>query len=165
MNIKTFIKKAIEGGWVPNKNIPFADIEGYAGFYKEGTLLDPLAWQAVGNVEGWDDVIAYIHKPMLYSRYYPNPDGDGDTEWRSNGLYGRVSIEEKRHLEEEAKKLKEGQNGYNPIFVPILKTKGYRDFMHRFIDALCDGKDLEVALDEATNVTPPHNRGEKPFIQ
>ena len=50
MNIQQFISKAIEGGWNLNKNIPFSDIEGYAGFYKEGTLLDPLSWKSVAKI-------------------------------------------------------------------------------------------------------------------
>lgn len=82
MTIKQFIEKAIEGGWVPKypprlwQNGVAEVRNGFFGacrvkFYrKDGTvgtkywhiadtlaiLLDPLAWQAVGKVEGWEDV-------------------------------------------------------------------------------------------------------------
>lgn len=57
MTIQNFITKAIEGGW---------RLKGYAGYYTKTVimqwagnrayeiLLDPLAWQAVGKMEGWE---------------------------------------------------------------------------------------------------------------
>ena len=42
MTIPEFIKKAIEGGW-----------EGKSTAIHK-MVLDPLAWQAVGKVEGWE---------------------------------------------------------------------------------------------------------------
>lgn len=70
MTIKEFIEKAIEGGWRQKEYPEFNVIEvsnvgvhlnchGVLGdfeytFYREKILLDPLAWQAVGKVEGWD---------------------------------------------------------------------------------------------------------------
>lgn len=53
MKIITFIEKAIEGGW----NHPKEDCS-YCETPVEVILLDPLAWQAVGKVEGWQDVQA-----------------------------------------------------------------------------------------------------------
>lgn len=83
MTIKQFIEKAIEGGWIPRdcdvmiKNPIAARVEGdrielqaqgsdgwtglkssvlLNGFAEEHShriLLDPLAWKAVGKVEGW----------------------------------------------------------------------------------------------------------------
>lgn len=58
---KQFIEKAIEGGWKPNyslqgnlSNSVFAEyLELHFGYR---ILLDPLAWQAVGKVEGWTTV-------------------------------------------------------------------------------------------------------------
>lgn len=54
MTIQQFIEKAIEGGWKPDN----AERESYSGTHKylfvAGVMLDPLAWQAVGKVEGWD---------------------------------------------------------------------------------------------------------------
>jgi hypothetical protein len=57
MTIQSFIEKAIEGGWWP-KPSHYA-IEFVEGEPKEtltnysAILLDPLAWKAVGKVEGW----------------------------------------------------------------------------------------------------------------
>lgn len=51
MTIQTFIEKAIEGGWKPSASwfgdVP-VDSDGY-----HTVLLNPLAWKAVGKVEGW----------------------------------------------------------------------------------------------------------------
>jgi len=51
MTIKDFINKAIEGGWMPDADTPEIYYEGI----RTNALLDPLAWQAVGKVEGWED--------------------------------------------------------------------------------------------------------------
>ena len=64
MTIKQFIEKAIEGGWKkkPTFKVLSADrfkaqyISDDGGRFEEAPevpLLDPLAWQAVGKVEGW----------------------------------------------------------------------------------------------------------------
>lgn len=62
MTIKTFIEKAIQGGWKPYGlavigNIPIG--YGHILTYYRGillvVLLDPEAWKAVGTVEGWPD--------------------------------------------------------------------------------------------------------------
>ena len=51
MTIKTFIEKAIEGGWEkPSFGWETEDESEQAVMF-----LDPLAWQAVGIVVGWDD--------------------------------------------------------------------------------------------------------------
>lgn len=71
MEIKQFIEKAIEGGWKPfpdervHKKVEIEDV-GIHGFNAIFTtkvnvrrlaffqiILSPLAWQAVGKVEGW----------------------------------------------------------------------------------------------------------------
>lgn len=74
--VKEFIEKAIEGGWkkgYPNFKVEkvndcglWLDCKGLLGDFKfhyvrEEILLDPLAWQAVGKVEGW--------KEDKYTRY------------------------------------------------------------------------------------------------
>lgn len=54
MTIQTFIEKAILGGW-----------QGHSSSYYEanpavwGVFLDPLAWKAVGKVEGWAEETEY----------------------------------------------------------------------------------------------------------
>lgn len=66
MTIQQFIEKAIEGGWDFTDNVNFSeedrarfkrtehlkDPKNIAGFWG-AVFLDPLAWQAVGKVEGW----------------------------------------------------------------------------------------------------------------
>ena len=61
MQIKTFIEKAIEGGW-NHKTEVSADfktgreeklIAQIQYEYQNGLFLCPEAWQAVGKVEGW----------------------------------------------------------------------------------------------------------------
>ena len=63
MNIREFVEKAIEGGWTNFRTFednPQLDgsFRGYCGLsiYKSDVdtiFLDPLAWRAVGKVEGW----------------------------------------------------------------------------------------------------------------
>ena len=55
MTPEQFVEKAIEGGW-KNDMFPMLEIltngkTPYANF--EAVLLNPLAWKAVGKVEGW----------------------------------------------------------------------------------------------------------------
>lgn len=45
MTTKDFIEKAKEGGYNPKKDIVVAEI-----------FLDPKAFQAVGKVEGWEEI-------------------------------------------------------------------------------------------------------------
>jgi len=52
MEIKTFIEKAIEGGWVyrgPDTVLQ----KSHATLNPSWILLQPEAWKAVGKVEGW----------------------------------------------------------------------------------------------------------------
>jgi len=65
MTIKQFIEKAVEGGYLKRPDLVVSvDRTGYTRKNTEGNetfmpidsiLLDPLAWQAVGKVEGWDN--------------------------------------------------------------------------------------------------------------
>lgn len=71
MTIQQFIEKAIEGGWLLNGSPRFFEVKSLVGNEVEffcvsnrqpnvrwstfQILLDPLAWQAVGKVEGWDE--------------------------------------------------------------------------------------------------------------
>lgn len=66
MTIQTFIERAIEGGWEPllAHEVHFANWNNRSASHKEvrasyvlhEILLDPLAWKAVGKVEGWNNV-------------------------------------------------------------------------------------------------------------
>lgn len=78
MTTKTFIEKAIEGGWEARSNIYFKGMfEGFPTFRVnlraleapreiqipiQTILLDPEAWKAVGKVEGWGN----SHKGWLW---------------------------------------------------------------------------------------------------
>lgn len=74
MTISDFITKAIEGGWQDDQKAQFliASI-GSTDPDRNGTqlhiqfgdhiLLDPLAWQAVGKVEGWGEAGKYNSIP------------------------------------------------------------------------------------------------------
>lgn len=68
MTIKQFIEKAIEGGWNPSQEkMKVRSISDFGIYFQipkkpemgellvrtEAVLLDPLAWQAVGEVKGW----------------------------------------------------------------------------------------------------------------
>lgn len=65
--MKEFIEKAIEGGWKYQERL-FGDLKFDERIifnhepsialqpFIDSILLDPLAWQAVGKVEGWTDL-------------------------------------------------------------------------------------------------------------
>ena len=76
MTIKQFIEKAIKGGWRKEQkgtlkihdigcywiDYEYEDKDGYpilCDLSVEKILLDPLAWQAVGKVEGWSANYSY----------------------------------------------------------------------------------------------------------
>lgn len=67
MIIQTFIEKAIEGGFSSYAKNVAADqlplLDAVAAIRREFSytqvLLDPLAWQAVGKMEGWDLPLIY----------------------------------------------------------------------------------------------------------
>lgn len=71
MTIKDFVLKAQEGGWIPTrggfrfKSFGPKTAEAYLLSQGDETiLLDPGAWKAVGNVEGW--TTASYKKHMRY---------------------------------------------------------------------------------------------------
>ena len=59
MTIKQFIEKAIEGGWRTGDNASILlyalekNLKEMSPDFISGVVLDPLAWQAVGKIEGW----------------------------------------------------------------------------------------------------------------
>lgn len=78
MTIKQFIEKAIEGGWKSNlytdeqwENVK----EMYSSSGINDWQLDPLAWQAVGKVEGWRE------RYCKSGCGCPEPYGDGSHEF------------------------------------------------------------------------------------
>lgn len=67
MTIKTFIEKAIKGGWEFDYCVPYFDEVGNLCIGRDiknidieyvisihEILLDPKAWEAVGKTEGWE---------------------------------------------------------------------------------------------------------------
>lgn len=63
MKIQTFIEKAIAGGWKGDA-FPIWHVNN-----PHSMLLDPLAWQAVGKVEGWGaEIPSYmLGKPVWHT--------------------------------------------------------------------------------------------------
>jgi hypothetical protein len=51
MTITQFIEKAIAGGW--DKKRALYNPNDISSYVMEKMWLDPIAWQAVGRVEGW----------------------------------------------------------------------------------------------------------------
>lgn len=129
MTIKDFISKACEGGWMDKESAWMDNFD--KKLWAEQTskihravceiLLDPRAWQAVGEVEGWKNICS--------SSY-----GCDGKAIPATGL-GKVEF-----LYQCSK-----CRGYLST-----DTFPFRVRMHRFIDALCDGKDLSASLEDAT---------------
>lgn len=87
MTIKTFIEKAIAGGWKsPERWHTYVDAVKDTVFNYHAILLDPLFWQAVGKTEGW---------PTKY--YRPNPQS---WPWRDNMHRMIDSLAEGKSIEE-----------------------------------------------------------------
>lgn len=55
MKIQTFIEKAISGGWKRPAIWEDSEVRNPSYGMLCQILLDPLAWQAVGKTEGWED--------------------------------------------------------------------------------------------------------------
>lgn len=120
MKIKTFIEKAIKGGW--NKDYKLV----YAGEFEDvllahkthkarsiakivsEILLDPLAWQAVGKVEGW-------------------------SEGEENCRGSRECVKGKHEL-------------HNPCIWEIVEPDWKKE-MHNMIGALIEGKTIEEFIE------------------
>ena len=54
---KEFVEKAIEGGWEE----PYRCSDSFCNTDDAHLFLDPLAWQAVGKVEGWSGYGEHHH--------------------------------------------------------------------------------------------------------
>lgn len=74
MTPKQFIEKAIEGGWKA-RGVEIGGEDGWKSLESmmnfvqiEEILLDPLAWSAVGKVEGWSDdgLITGINRKYMH---------------------------------------------------------------------------------------------------
>lgn len=73
MDIKEFIEKAIEGGWRPlaQQNHDWRDSEGtFHATHIDSVFLNPIAWQAVGKVEGWNVEVDKYDDPELIGKSY-----------------------------------------------------------------------------------------------
>ncbi len=62
MTPKQFIEKAIDGGYGRYDEKGWGNGNNVECFYH--LVLDPLAWQAVGKVEGWKDSDFYLGSLM-----------------------------------------------------------------------------------------------------
>ena len=83
MTTKTFIEKAIEGGYSLNG----FEIDEWIERFTHRTLLDPKAWQAVGKVEGWKH-------PTSMNRGVPNG------EWAENQQDMIIALQNGKTIEE-----------------------------------------------------------------
>lgn len=82
MTPKQFIEKAIEGGFMENPNWSFKNEDQGIVIKRskdgaitsiisiEQLLLNPLAWQAVGKVEGWKNTSDYMDTPKSKAYWY-----------------------------------------------------------------------------------------------
>lgn len=55
MTFNTFLEKAISGGFVMSPKYTYFDGKSYSSPCIEKIIFSPLAWEAVGKVEGWND--------------------------------------------------------------------------------------------------------------
>lgn len=73
-DVQEFIEKTIEGGWKLRGTYEFNSFQHEMMMFEDSArspqillvtqreiLLDPLAWQAVGRIEGWDENEVYSH--------------------------------------------------------------------------------------------------------
>ena len=119
-NIETFIEKAIKGGWNPYK-------------------LDNKVWY-YQTVDYDDDFDGYIH-------FTSTVNGDGRKYWMKDILLDPEAwkavgkVEEWTHF---------GDCRYHPVgnLCPVCSEGDYKDKMHRFTDARCEGKTIEEAIKE-----------------
>lgn len=108
MQIKEFIEKAIEGGWAPPKRVDKSyefvlqnnngEVKNYSLITGADIFLDPLAWQAVGKVEGWhqgDKLPTFAEKRLyLYEPIEDNYSWLGNMHRMIDALAEGKSIEE-----------------------------------------------------------------------
>lgn len=87
-------------------------------FRKEQVFLDPLAWQAVGKVEGWD---------RLFCMSSFGTNGEIDTDNAGSYDYDGISADDHS--------------------LPVEPTPEWLFRMHRMIDALAEGKTIEQYLE------------------
>lgn len=119
MTPETFIKKGIEGGWLPrgDKNVYLSgiviggfsfnhtdtkDIFAFYMLYSE-ILLDPKFWQAVGKVEGWDRAIMDKEEKELARKISGKENVDWSWQEKMNGLM--PALQEGKSIEEYLKTL------------------------------------------------------------
>lgn len=138
MTIKEFIEKAIEGGWYRGYTLSVAEINGkiegvlldpdgdaMVAKTTHEILLDPLAWQAVGKVEGWGEA-------------HPSDEEIHTLKGMVNPL-GRLGGYKERMANKMLLKPKK----------EIIS--GWLYHMHRMIDALAEGKSVEQFLQDLTD--------------
>lgn len=160
MTIKSFIEKAIEGGWNPKPNyyMPWMNTLSDNGITLSGgegdqerysinqIILSPSAWQAVGKVEGWE-TSKYRACEMKMPFYH-------NEKMRGTG----VIVGESRDKKQWYIRWDRGQNGRptkgqgmrNPYpkenIIEKSKTENWNMVMHRMLDALIAGKTIEEYL-------------------
>lgn len=121
MTIQQFIEKAIEGGW-KFKNVDTIHIipqdritsvrdsirilakfnDGYQMYVsEEEILLDPLAWKAVGKVEGWAEFLCGVCRTGFTSDHILHHSGVQSTpEWKYNFINLACELAEGKTIEQ-----------------------------------------------------------------
>lgn len=114
MSIQKFIEKAIEGGYDAPYSWEEQSWQGDHGKLK--AILDPLAWQAVGKVEGWDKSVSESNCNVC-----GEPMPEGETMFMFHGYSGDCPK-------------------------PPMKQQFWKQNMHRMIDHLAEGGTIESYL-------------------
>jgi len=101
MTIKQFIEKAIKGGYIgvnPSGKLGHWSGSETPNFEEniKAVLLDPLAWKAVGKIEGWEEKI----KEYTWSNKAGNTRQVEASEWQ-NLMYWMIDyLTEGKTIEE-----------------------------------------------------------------
>lgn len=100
--IQIFIEKSIEGGWKPPTVEDSDEIPAAVRFYSNypyRVLLDPLAWQAVGKVEGWEGTAEYEIRE--HANHESNLSIDAGWDWHIYQMHRMIdAIAERKTIEE-----------------------------------------------------------------
>lgn len=142
--MKEAIKKAIEGGWSPKG----LNVEGHpiswiiqatlnrSKFY-ERYIFDPLFWQALGKAMEWgkdEAAIEKLRKDIDYeNRYYEN------------------ALAHPTETEQFYQALEKNKQKIGRMYLELdtlLEGLDWKNYWHRFIDHLAEGKDAESFFNE-----------------
>lgn len=144
MTISDFIDKAIAGGWnhrIQNATIQRVDADDHRfhvhfwdnegnqsdmfSYSFHALLLDPLAWQAVGKVEGWSRDFCIGQEVAI----------------KPTDLVGRITSIDPTDVRVQVDGV-----GLQKVPREVVRGREWKTAMHRMIDALAEGKTIEEFL-------------------